>query len=57
MNNKVNMGGSRGGSDPPGKSQLTIGFLRNSGTDLPREAIGLLLKVRVVNLGTTTKLC
>ena len=44
------MGGSREGwtlRDPtppspssPGKSQVTIGFLRNSGKDLPREAIG-----------------
>ena len=25
---------------PPGKSQEAIGFLRNTGTDLPREAIG-----------------
>ena len=31
MNSKVNMGGSRGGSDPPGKSQVAIGFLRYSG--------------------------
>ena len=25
---------------PHGKSQVTVGFLRNSGTDPPREAIG-----------------
>ena len=25
---------------PPGKSQVAIGFLRNSGTDPTREAIG-----------------
>ena len=24
----------------PGKSQVAIGFLRNSGTDIPRDAIG-----------------
>ena len=38
------MGRSRGGggklSGPtPGKSQVAIGFLRNSSTDTPREAI------------------
>ena len=39
------MGGSRGGevrgwdSRPPEKSQKVIGFLKNSGTDHPREAI------------------
>ena len=37
------MGGSRGGAggpDPPGKSQVAKGFLRNSTTDTPQEAIG-----------------
>ena len=37
------MGKSRGGAwglDTPGKSQVAIGFLRNSGTDPSREAIG-----------------
>ena len=39
------MGGSRGrggteGPDPPVKSQVAIGFLRNSGTDPLREANG-----------------
>ena len=36
-------GGGTGGPDPPlppGKIQVAIGFLRNTGTDLPREAIG-----------------
>ena len=36
------MGGSREGGrglDSPGKSQVVTRFLRNSGTDLPREAI------------------
>ena len=34
------MGRSRGGQvfGPPGKSQVAIGFLRNSGMDLPGEA-------------------
>ena len=34
--------GGTGGQDPhpPGKSQVTISFLRNSGTDPPQEAIG-----------------
>ena len=27
-------------SGPPVKSQMAIGFLRNSGMDTPREAIG-----------------
>ena len=40
MNSEVNMGGSRGGPDPLGKSQVAIGFLRNSGSDLPLEATG-----------------
>ena len=26
--------------DPPGKTQVVIGFLSNTGTDPPREAIG-----------------
>ena len=40
--------GSRGGTGgpgpppPPGNSQVAIGFLRNTGTDLPREAVGQL---------------
>ena len=37
--------GGHGGPDhppPPGKSQVAIGFLRNTGMDLPREAIGQL---------------
>ena len=38
------MGGSRGGEwellTPTGKSQVAIGFFRNIGTDLNREAIG-----------------
>ena len=37
------MDGSRGvhkGPGPPGKSQVAIGFLKNSGTDIPWEAIG-----------------
>ena len=39
-------GGGAGGPDPlpgppsPGKSQVAIGFLRNSGMDTPREAFG-----------------
>ena len=34
-------GGWGGGLDPtPGKSQMFIGFLRNTGTDPPRQAIG-----------------
>ena len=43
------MGGSRGGHGvrtphlPPGKSQVVIGFLRDSGTDPSREAIGRVL--------------
>ena len=32
--------GGTGGPNPPVKSQVAIGFLRNSGTDPPREAIG-----------------
>ena len=32
-------GGDKG-SGPPGKSQVAIGFHRNTGTDPPREAIG-----------------
>ena len=28
-------GGEAGGLDPPGKSQVAIGFPKNSGTDLP----------------------
>ena len=28
-------GGGLGGSDPPGKSQVAIGFPKNSGTDPP----------------------
>ena len=38
-----NMGGSRGGErvrTTPGKSQVPIDFLRNTGTDPPQEAIG-----------------
>ena len=42
--NYFTMGGSRGegGSESgsPGKSQVAIGFLRNTGMDLTREAIG-----------------
>ena len=37
MGDRGNMGGSRGwdrGLDPSGKSQVTIGFLRNTGTDV-----------------------
>ena len=39
------MGGSKGGvggvwTPPPGKSQVAIGSLRNTGTDPSREAIG-----------------
>ena len=38
------MSGTRGGQGvqppPPGKSEVAIGFLRNSGMDHPREAIG-----------------
>ena len=36
------MSGSRGGGglDRPGNSHVGIGFLRNTGTDTPREAIG-----------------
>ena len=37
------MSGTRGGqgaNPPPGKSEVAIGFLRNSGMDHPREAIG-----------------
>ena len=30
----------RGGGDPPGKSQVAIGFLRNICMDPPQEAIG-----------------
>ena len=40
------MGGSRGGVtglDPPGKSQVAIGFLRNTDTDPRREATGPLI--------------
>ena len=33
-------GGGTGGLDPPGKSQVSIGFLRYFGTDLPHEAFG-----------------
>ena len=33
-------GGGTGGPDPPGKSQVAIGFLRNTSMDPPREAIG-----------------
>ena len=32
--------GGREGPDPPVKSQVAIGFLRNSGTDPLREAMG-----------------
>ena len=32
--------GGAGGLDPHGKSQVAIGFLRHSGTNYPREAIG-----------------
>ena len=28
------------GSHPPGKSQVAIGFVRNTDTDPPQEAIG-----------------
>ena len=28
-----------GEGGPPGKSQMTLGYLRNSGTDHPREVI------------------
>ena len=28
---------------PPGKSQVTVGFLRKSGTDAPRESNGVIL--------------
>ena len=37
--------GDRGSGPPPppGKSQVARGFLRNSGTDIPREAIGTML--------------
>ena len=35
------MGGGTGRSDStPGKSKVSIGFLRHFGTDHPREAIG-----------------
>ena len=33
-------GGGDRGSGPPGKSQMAICFLRNPGTERPREAIG-----------------
>ena len=33
-------GGGTVGQDPLGKSQAAISFLKNSGMDLPREAIG-----------------
>ena len=34
-------GGNRGSGPPlPGKSQVAMGFLRNSVTDHPQEAIG-----------------
>ena len=33
-------GGGQGFPDPPGKSQVAIGFLKSTGTDPPREAIG-----------------
>ena len=32
--------GGRGGSGSPEKSQVAIGFLRNSDTDPPREVFG-----------------
>ena len=41
------MTGSRGGTgvpDPPGKLQVAICFLRNIGTDLPREGVQLHLE-------------
>ena len=41
------MGGSRlgtGGPDPPSKSQVAIGFLRNIGMDPPIERVQLLLQ-------------
>ena len=42
--NILSMGGSRVGGDrgsvPPGNSQVAIGFLKNTGKDPLREAIG-----------------
>ena len=32
-------GGGTGGPDPPGKSQVALGYLRNSGMGTPREVI------------------
>ena len=32
-------GGGHGGPDSPGKSQVAIGFLRNTGTDPPDEML------------------
>ena len=39
-------GGGQGVWTPPGKSQVAVGFLRNSGMDQPREALGSLGPVR-----------
>ena len=32
-------GGDKGSRPPPGKSQMAIGFLKNSDTDIPQEAV------------------
>ena len=38
---RIQIGGGQGiQTSPPGKSQVAIGFLRNSGTNPLREAIG-----------------
>ena len=51
---QIQRGVGAGGLDPQpsGKSQVVRGFLRNSGVDLPRGAIGLLWAV-VGPLGST----
>ena len=47
-----------GGLDPPppAKSQVAIGFLRNIGTDLPREVIGP-LRSNCFSREVSTALC
>ena len=52
----MDIDGSRegaGGPDPPGKSQVAIGFLRNTGTNRPREYS----KTRLKPTLKKTKIC
>ena len=50
------MSGPRGGSGPPGKSQVAVCFLRNTGTNTSRKAIGPLWVKWLLNRGSYSPL-